>query len=325
MENGAHRVSVVLCTYNGEKYLSEQMESIVNQTYPIYEIVVQDDGSTDKTLAILKEYAERYPAVKIFKNTDHRFGLNSNFFSAMRKATGDLIAISDQDDIWELDKLACQVAAIGDSMLCTHKSKPFSTEGLRLNYDDRTPNYHIVRLLFASIPGHTMLFKRELLDKIPPPNANCYGTAYDVIMQSVAASFGKIKLVDKVLVHHRRLAASVSYQTPDSHTKHSYFNALYMLWWSATHYRKTVGRMRDKVLIPRLELFQNIQSDSPDHDEALAISELRTRTDIASLLKYSAKCIKHRNHLFFTETRGVANFVRAALYPIMQIYSYKEV
>ena len=58
-------VSVVMCTYNGEKYLREQMDSILAQTYPIHEIIVRDDCSTDATLDILREYAQRYNHIKV--------------------------------------------------------------------------------------------------------------------------------------------------------------------------------------------------------------------------------------------------------------------
>jgi glycosyltransferase involved in cell wall biosynthesis len=57
-------VSVVMCTYNGAKYLREQLDSIVHQTYPLHEVLVQDDGSTDETAAIVAEYVKDYPFVR---------------------------------------------------------------------------------------------------------------------------------------------------------------------------------------------------------------------------------------------------------------------
>lgn len=138
-------VSVVLCTYNGAKYLREQLESVVNQTYPLHELLIQDDGSTDGTTGIAAEYAAKYPFVRCLQN-DGKHGLNPNFFSAMRKATGDYIAICDQDDIWELDKIEKQVAAIGDHLMCTHRTVPFSEDGSSVRYDQRTPNIGLLRL-----------------------------------------------------------------------------------------------------------------------------------------------------------------------------------
>ena len=65
------RVSVVLCTYNGEKYIREQLESIVSQTYPIHELLIQDDCSTDATPLIIEEYKEKYPFIRFYRNKNH--------------------------------------------------------------------------------------------------------------------------------------------------------------------------------------------------------------------------------------------------------------
>ena len=93
-----------MCTYNGAKYLREQLDSILNQTYPIYELIIQDDCSTDDTIRILNEYARRYHIVKVYVNESQK-GVTMNFISAIQRAEGDFIAISDQDDIWELQKI----------------------------------------------------------------------------------------------------------------------------------------------------------------------------------------------------------------------------
>mgnify|MGYP003081550613 FL=1 len=61
-------VSIVLCTYNGAKYLQEQLDSILAQTYPMHEIIIQDDGSTDNTWQILEKYEEKYPLIHIYHN-----------------------------------------------------------------------------------------------------------------------------------------------------------------------------------------------------------------------------------------------------------------
>ena len=61
-------VSIVICTYNGAKYIREQLDSIVNQTYPIFELIIQDDSSTDETISICREYAEKYSFIKPYIN-----------------------------------------------------------------------------------------------------------------------------------------------------------------------------------------------------------------------------------------------------------------
>ena len=113
-------VSIVMCTYNGERYLKEQLMSLLNQTYSPIEIIIQDDLSTDNTLEIIHDYQERYPGIiHLFQNS-RRLGYNQNFLSAYQKANGYYIASADQDDIWETNKIEILVREIGDSMLIFH-------------------------------------------------------------------------------------------------------------------------------------------------------------------------------------------------------------
>src|ERR1019366_197610 len=95
-----NRISVALCTYNGERFLSQQLASIGKQTRLPDELVVCDDSSTDRTVAIVREFAASvsFP-VRVFEN-QRNLGSAANFERAIRLCDGDLIALSDQDDIW---------------------------------------------------------------------------------------------------------------------------------------------------------------------------------------------------------------------------------
>ncbi|MBW3524160.1 MULTISPECIES: glycosyltransferase family 2 protein [unclassified Chryseobacterium] len=99
------KTSVALCTYNGEKYIRGQIDSILDQSLKVDEIVVCDDGSTDKTLSILAEYENRFP--DIFKIHINEKNLRSvkNFEKAISLCSGEIIFLSDQDDIWESEKV----------------------------------------------------------------------------------------------------------------------------------------------------------------------------------------------------------------------------
>jgi len=100
------RTSIAMCTYNGAQYLQKQLDSIASQTNPPYELVVCDDGSTDATLALIERFARKatFP-IRIFKN-ERNLGSTKNFEKAISICSGDLIALSDQDDEWYPDKLA---------------------------------------------------------------------------------------------------------------------------------------------------------------------------------------------------------------------------
>ena len=105
MSNSQEKISVALCTYNGEPFLRQQLASIQQQTRLPDELVVCDDQSTDQTLTIVRQFAASAPyTVKIFEN-ERNLGFAANFERAIRLCEGDLIALSDQDDIWYPNRL----------------------------------------------------------------------------------------------------------------------------------------------------------------------------------------------------------------------------
>lgn len=92
--------SVALCTYNGETYIAEQLDSILNQTLPVSEIIICDDLSSDGTVKILKKYSEKYPdLIKIYENPEN-LGYVGNFEKAMSLCKSDIVFLCDQDDCW---------------------------------------------------------------------------------------------------------------------------------------------------------------------------------------------------------------------------------
>lgn len=100
MMNQPMNISVGICTYNSEKYLPEQLDSILHQTVPVSEIVVVDDTSTDGTLQLVQDYADRYPGIfRIFRNEKNQ-GARKNFEKVLSESRGDVIFLSDHDDSW---------------------------------------------------------------------------------------------------------------------------------------------------------------------------------------------------------------------------------
>lgn len=102
MENNV-RCSIVMATYNGEKYIKEQIESILIQLSDCDELLISDDGSTDATISIIQEYQKNDKRIKLFNGP--RNGVKQNFANAIEKCTGEYIFLSDQDDIWAPNKL----------------------------------------------------------------------------------------------------------------------------------------------------------------------------------------------------------------------------
>src|SRR5258708_997920 len=112
------RISVAMCTYNGVRFLPEQLESIAAQTRLPDELVVCDDRSTDESVEIIRQFAHRAPfAVRLEINANNR-GVTKNFQKAIELCQGDVIALADQDDVWKAQKLQRIVEALEKSPQC---------------------------------------------------------------------------------------------------------------------------------------------------------------------------------------------------------------
>jgi glycosyltransferase involved in cell wall biosynthesis len=110
-------ISIAMATYNGENYIREQIDSILNQTYQEFELIICDDCSTDSTWTILQEYEKKDHRINCQLN-EKNIGFVKNFEKAIRLSQGEYIAFSDQDDIWTSDHLEILLATIGKNQLC---------------------------------------------------------------------------------------------------------------------------------------------------------------------------------------------------------------
>jgi len=207
-------VSVVMCTYNGSLYVREQLDSILNQDYPHLEVIVGDDASTDDTFAILQAYAASDKRIRIYRN-EINTGYNINFSKACALTAGAYVAISDQDDIWELNKITELVRALNEDpsyMLVHGISARFEEQGKPHLRSLKKVNYirgNDLRKFFMLniISGHSMLFRRELLDQAQPFPAKVY---YDWWLAANVCPIGQITAVEKILTWHRMHATNAT-------------------------------------------------------------------------------------------------------------------
>lgn len=309
-------LSVVLCTYNGAPYLPEQLDSILAQTLRPDEIVVQDDGSTDGTLSILERYAATHPCIRLFRN-EGEHGVNANFFSAMAKAQGDFIAISDQDDIWLPHKLERQMQAIGSSLLTAGLSHPFSTTGTEFHVDLRRPNYSLLRLLYiGAFSGHTMLFSRELLRLLPAETKEVMPLRYyDAILAMVAAAHESIAFLHEELVRHRRHTGAASYTRPTG-TGVTLPNIVRSVARTFRQYQQLRPEMRRR-LAAHLRFLNALEGNSPTLDAARHMLELQTQHGPIAFIRLQAFCAAHCTELFHTPVPPTLfNKLRALYFPV---------
>lgn len=127
-------ISVALCTYNGALYIFEQIKSILQQTLPVDEIVVCDDGSNDNTLSIIESFQGNTTTnIRIYRNVSN-IGVSANFQKAIDLCHGDIIFLSDQDDVWHSDKVKVIMGFFQEN---EDKQVVFS-DGLLINSDGTT-------------------------------------------------------------------------------------------------------------------------------------------------------------------------------------------
>ena len=198
-------VSIAMTTYNGEKYLIQQLDSILTQTYKNLEVIICDDKSLDNTAKIIKEYQKSDCRIKFFPN-ETNLGFKKNFEKAISFCSGEYIALSDQDDIWEKNKIELLLENIKDFDLI-HSACSLIDENsiqispLWLKEDDL--KYTFSKIIFGnSVTGCTTLFKKELLkDFFPIPRGEYY---HDWWLALLAIKGNGIVFFNKPLVKYRQ-------------------------------------------------------------------------------------------------------------------------
>jgi glycosyltransferase involved in cell wall biosynthesis len=206
-------VSIALCTYNGEKFLKKQLDSILSQDYNNIEIIAVDDCSGDNTWDILQAYSRLDNRLKPYKNNQN-IGYVRNFEKAISLCTGDFIALADQDDIWKKDKIKISVKFIKDCILVYHNSDFIDENDKRIGHSTMASRHRMYDgesclpfILSNCISGHATLFKKELIQYILPLDGNYY---HDRWISYVAFNIGKVKFINKVLVHYRQHRDSIT-------------------------------------------------------------------------------------------------------------------
>ena len=195
-------VSIVVCTYNGSEYIREQLNSLLIQSFPIYEIIVQDDCSSDDTWSILESYRERYPTLfKIYRNDNNLFW-NQNFYSAILKCSGDYIALCDQDDIWEPNKIEIQVKELLESSNLIHICGQWLWEDENITPLSYKASSILHSFFYPPFCGHTMMFSSSIKKHIA--SGQRIDMAHDMFIGLIGSYLESITYSDSLLVKWRR-------------------------------------------------------------------------------------------------------------------------
>ena len=198
-------ISVCMATYNGEKYIKEQIDSILCQLAQEDELIISDDHSTDNTLEFIKSLNDS--RIKIIMNHLER-GYTKNFENAINHAIGDIIFLADQDDVWCENKVELMLKELQNATLVISDTKVVDGD-LNILKDSHFSEYGVkVGFLHNFIKtryiGACMAFKRELLDKAMPFPKNQKLCAHDYWIALVGEAYYKVSLVEQPLMLYRR-------------------------------------------------------------------------------------------------------------------------
>ena len=207
------KVSVAMCTYDGVPHIREQLDSILKQTHTPSEIVVCDDGSSDGTFEILEEYRNDHDNLIELHSNRRNLGTTKNFEKCIRLCSGDLIALSDQDDVWEENKIQRQSEKMkGSGSGLSFHNTIVTEENLNELHDHWSAisytagmidniGLSIQRLLRRNfMSGHSMMFRSRMKDVLLPIPEEWMHDYYFAIKSLIS---GEAMDINDTLVKHR--------------------------------------------------------------------------------------------------------------------------
>lgn len=214
------QVHIVLAAYNGEQYLREQIDSVLAQTYENITVEVCDDGSTDGTAAIIREYEARDKRVKLHMNP-HNLGYVKNFLEGVKRCTAPYVMLCDQDDIWQADKVEKTLRAMqqtekrrhGEPVLIFTDALRFDSEtGEELGFFHKTSHLDVKKVDTAHLfmenkcIGCTMMMNQAILpylEELPEEIR-----VHDWWLALICSHFGTIEYVPQVTLRYRQHAGN---------------------------------------------------------------------------------------------------------------------
>lgn len=211
-------VSVVMATYNGASHISAQLATIAAQTHLPVELIISDDGSTDRTLDIVDQFAATAPfPIRVMRNKT-RLGYGENFLVASEFAHGELVAFCDQDDLWREDKLAFASAALADTGadLFVHGAQLIDERGVTIaDFSQGIKKREVLEPLQFGRPwsvfyGFSMVFRREMLSSLSRSQRGAHTFEHDATLSHdlwlyfLGTSLYRTVVDPEPLVHYRQ-------------------------------------------------------------------------------------------------------------------------
>lgn len=219
-------VDILLSTFNGERFIVEQLESILSQSFVRWRILIRDDGSTDQTRVICETYARRFSdRITVLEDGAGNLGVTKSFGQLLGRSSAPYIMFCDQDDVWLPDKIAFQLneikalesvqgsqqplAVFTDALVVDAALRPIAGSLLRYINREGDRGRALNRLCVeANCYGCTMILNRALVERVGHMPDGVI--SHDWWCGLVAATFGALTFVDSAPIKHRRHATNVS-------------------------------------------------------------------------------------------------------------------
>ncbi len=289
-------VSVAVATYNGERYLREQLDSIYAQTFSNLEVVVTDDCSQDKTVEILELYRQKH-RLKYYVN-DTNLGYAKNFEKAVSLCSGDYIAFSDQDDIFLPDKIETLVREIGgyslvysDAALIDEDGREFAPSYMRyVNFPMLTGKPFKELIFTCFIRGFQILFTRELLRAaLPMPDRVTHDDWFTIL----ASKHDGIKYVDRALVKYRQHDKNVTGSLP----RFSPLRQFIGIFRNFNNRQANEGRKKSyRAIIEKLDSLRGSQAFNDEEKKFINEISMYYQNQIDSTLHWRSFLIALKNY-----------------------------
>lgn len=208
------RVAILMSTYNGEKYLEEQIKSIINQSFSNWHLYIRDDGSTDSTSKIIDNYSKNSAKITFInkESIDNR-GVVGSFMTLLEYANADYYMFSDQDDVWKKDKIKHTLVEmkkydLANIPICVHTDLQVVDENLN-GKESMKKGYvwsSFPHIMFGNcVTGCTMMINQSLKNKIKFHTQNLSLIyLHDWWIALVAAAFGKVIFLDEKTILYRQ-------------------------------------------------------------------------------------------------------------------------
>lgn len=192
-------ISIIMSTYNSEQYLSKSIESILNQTYKDFEFLILDDGSTDNTPEIVKNYSKKDKRIKFFKN-DKNLGLTPSLNTLIQNSSGNVIARQDSDDISRENRIQSQIKFLEENNLDACTSLAISQQSFKKvnNLKSYLPLNFVIKYRNPFIHG-SLILKKNVLNEVGNYDERFkYAQDYKLMTDLIKSNY-KVKILKKVL------------------------------------------------------------------------------------------------------------------------------